>query len=148
MSLLPEVNEEKTKDNVAHFFKHDLEKLVLMAGSRMTDLQSPQLSGMPSGSRLNSTEDTVINGLNSQLIVKSVSDALNRGVDPVSRKILIGLYINHQRWVDIQPSIYKEHTSFSQYRNQALIKFAFSFEGWQIRNNCDKVITLVAYLPN
>lgn len=85
----------------------------------------------------------MINGLDAQNIVKSVNDALHYGVDPVSKKILIGLYINHQRWVDIQPLIYREHTSFSVYRKYALISFAYSFEGWQVKNHCDKVIKLI-----
>ena len=145
MNLLPELDEKRTCNRVKKFFKRDLEKIVLMSGHRMVDLQSPQMTGMPSGSHFNSNEQTMINGLDAQDIVKSVNDALNRGVDPISRKILIGLYINHQRWVDVQSMIYKEHTSFSVYRNKALIAFAYSFEGWQIKNHCYKVIDLKVY---
>lgn len=143
MDLLPKLNEQKTYENVTNFFKRDLERIVLMSGSRMTDLASPNLNGAPGLSNFNNVEINLINGLDAQNIVKSVNDALHYGVDPVSKKILIGLYINHQRWVDIQPLIYREHTSFSVYRKHALISFAYSFEGWQVKNHCDKVIKLI-----
>ena len=143
--ILPELDEKQTCARVKRFFKYDLEKIVLMSGHRMVDLQSPQMTSMPSDSNFNSNELTMVNGLDAQMIVKSVSDALNHGVDPISRKILIGLYIKHQRWVDIQPTIYKEHTSFAAYRKRALLTFAYSFEGWQIKNHCDKVIDLKVY---
>lgn len=65
----------------------------------------------------------MINGLDAQNIVKSVNEALHYGVDPVSKKILIRLYINHHRWGDIQPLIYREYTSFSIYRKHPLISF-------------------------
>lgn len=143
VDLLPKLNEQKTYENVTNFFKRDLERIVLMSGSRMTDLASPNLNGAPGLSNFNNVEINLINGLDAQNIVKSVNDALHYGVDPVSKKILIGLYINHQRWVDIQPLIYREHTSFSVYRKHALISFAYSFEGWQVKNHCDKVIKLI-----
>ncbi|WP_435371327.1 ArpU family phage packaging/lysis transcriptional regulator, partial [Lactobacillus intestinalis] len=122
---MPKLNEQKTYENVTNFFKRDLERIVLMSGSRMTDLASPNLNGAPGSSNFNNVEINLINGLDAQNIVKSVNDALHYGVDPVSKKILIGLYINHQRWVDIQPLIYREHTSFSVYRKHALISFAY-----------------------
>ena len=143
VDLLPKLNEQKTYENVTNFFKRDLERIVLMSGSRMTDLASPNLNVAPGSSNFNNVEINLINGLDAQNIVKSVNDALHYGVDPVSKKILIGLYINHQRWVDIQPLIYREHTSFSVYRKHALISFAYSFEGWQVKNHCDKVIKLI-----
>ena len=143
VDLLPKLNEQKTYENVTNFFKRDLERIVLMSGSRMTELASPNLNGAPGSSNFNNVEINLINGLDAQNIVKSVNDALHYGVDPVSKKILIGLYINHQRWVDIQPLIYREHTSFSVYRKHALISFAYSFEGWQVKNHCDKVIKLI-----
>lgn len=149
MNLFPELDENKTCDNVTKFFKKDLEKIVLLSGHRMIDLQSPQITGMPSGSStLNRAEDRLVDGFDAQNIVKSVSDALYRGVDPVSSKILVGLYINYQRWVDVQTTIYKEHTSFAKLRRRALIAFAYSFEGWQKKNNCDKIINLKAYIDS
>ena len=144
VELVPKIDAEKTCENVKYFFKHDLEKIVLMSGNRMIDLSSPNLGGISGSNSFNSAETTMINGLDAQNIVKSVYDALHHGIDPISQKILIGLYINHQRWVDIQPVIYREHTSFATYRNRALILFAYSFEGWQVKNHCDKVIKLIA----
>lgn len=145
MELVPKVDAVKTYDNVSSFFKDDLEKIVLMSGSRMVDLSSPSFEENYGSSEINGIETKLINGLDAQNVVKSVHDALYRGVDPVSQKILIGLYIKRQRWVDIQPLVYREHTSFAAYRKRALLTFAYSFEGWQIKNHCDKVIKLLAY---
>lgn len=145
MELVPKIDAIKTCENVSHFFKADLERIVLMSGSRMVDLSSPSFEENYGSSDSNSIETKMINGLDAQNIVKSIHDALFHGVDPISQKILIGLYINHQRWVDIQPLVYKEHTSFAAYRNRALITFAYSFEGWQVKNHCDKIIKLIAY---
>lgn len=148
VELLPELNVNETCREVDKFFRKHVERLVLLAGSRLTDLSSPNISGMPSGSTFsNNQESKLINGIDAQNIVKSISDALNRGVDPVSRKILIGLYINHDRWIDVQNVIYKEHTSFAKLRKRALLSFASSFEGWQVKNHCDEVITLNVYYP-
>ena len=145
MELVPKIDAVKTYDNVSSFFKDDLEKIVLMSGSRMVDLSSPSFEENYGSSEVNSIENKLINGLDAQNVVKSVHDALYHGVDPVSQKILIGLYIKRQRWVDIQPLVYREHTSFATYRKRALLAFAYSFEGWQIKNRCDKVIRLLAY---
>ena len=41
MELVPKIDAVKTYDNVSSFFKDDLEKIVLMSGSRMVDLSSP-----------------------------------------------------------------------------------------------------------
>lgn len=145
MELVPKIDAVKTCKNVSDFFKDDLEKIVLMSGSRMIDLSSPSFEENYSSSKANGVETKLINGLDAQSIVKSVHDALYHGVDPVSQRILIGLYIKRQRWVDIQPLVYREHTSFAAYRKRALLTFAYSFEGWQTKNHCDKVIRLLAY---
>ena len=145
MELVPKIDAVKTYDNVSSFFKDDLEKIVLMSGSRMVDLSSPSFEENYGSSDANGIETKLINGLDSQNVVKSVHDALYHGVDPMSQRILIGLYIKRQRWVDIQPLVYREHTSFAAYRKRALLAFAYSFEGWQIKNHCDKVIRLLAY---
>lgn len=146
IELLPELNRKETCEKVDKFFKNHVERLVLLAGSRLIDLSSPNLSNAPSGSSFNNNqENQLINGIDAQNIVKSINDALNRGIDPVSRKILIGLYINHDRWIDVQNVIYKEHTSFAKLRNRALLAFASSFEGWQLKNNVDEPIKLNVY---
>lgn len=144
MELVPKIDAVKTCKNVSNFFKDDLERIVLMSGNRMVDLSSPSFEENYSSSKANGIETKLINGLDAQNVVKSVYDALYHGVDPVSQKILIGLYIKRQRWVDIQPLVYREHTSFATYRKRALLTFAYSFEGWQVKNHCDKVIKLIA----
>lgn len=143
MNLLPELDEEKTKDNVVNFFNKDLEKLVLMSGRKLTDLQSPNFDNQSSGSSfVNSNELKLIDGLDTQNIVKSVYDALYHGVDDTSRRILIGQYIEHKRWIDLGFDINREKSSFAKYRKRALIMFAYSFEAWQYRNHCDDIVKL------
>lgn len=147
LDILPNLDEDGTCDNVTKFFKKDLEKLVLLSGHRMIDLQSPQIDGISGGSGNfnNSVENKLLNGLDAQNIVKSVDDAIHHGIDPTSKKIIIGLFINNQRWVDVQNVIFKEHTSFATLRRKALIAFSYSFEGWQRKNHCDQVIVLNEY---
>ncbi|RVU73602.1 MULTISPECIES: ArpU family phage packaging/lysis transcriptional regulator [Lactobacillus] len=146
MELLPELNKEATCKRVKKFFTQDLEKLTLLAGQRMVDLQSPTMDGQPKGTSFgNSAENKIVNGLDAQAIVLSVNEALHTGVDETSKKILLGRYINHERWVDVQNVIYKEHTTFGKLQNHALIAFAYSFEGKQRKNNCDKIIDLKVY---
>ena len=119
MELVPKIDAVKTYDNVSSFFKDDLEKIVLMSGSRMVDLSSPSFEENYGSSEVNSIENKLINGLDAQNVVKSVHDALYHGVDPVSQRILIGLYIKRYRWVDIQPFVYREQPSFAAYRKRA-----------------------------
>lgn len=148
VELLPELNKKKTCEEVDKFFKNHVERLVLLAGSRLIDLSSPNLSDAPSGSSFNNNqENKLINGIDAQNIVKSINDALNRGIDPVSRKILIGLYIKHDHWIDVQTVIYKEHTSFAKLRQRALLVFASSFEGWELKNHVDEPVKLNVYYP-
>lgn len=141
IELLPKLDEKATCRNVHNFFKYQLENIVLMSGHRMTDLQSPSFDSIPSGSHVNSAELKVVNGLDAQNVVKSVYDALHH-IDDLSYTILTGIYLKYERWVDIQPYVGREHTSFGKYKNRALVAFAYSFEAWQILNNCDHVIDL------
>ena len=145
MELVPKIDAVKTCKNVSDFFKDDLEKIVLMSGSRMIDLSSPSFEENYGSSEVNSIETKLINGLDAQNIVKSVHDALYHGVDPVSQRIMMGVNIKHQRRVDMPPLVHREHTCFAAYRKRALLTFAYSFEGWQTKNHCDKVIRLLAY---
>ena len=146
VELLPELNKIETCKRVKNFFKKDLERITLLAGQRMIDLQSPNIDGQPKGiSFSNSAESKIVDGLDAQLIVLSVNEAIHTGVDETSKKILLGRFINHDRWVDVQNIIYKEHTTFAKLQNHALIVFAYSFEGKQIKNHCDKIIDLKVY---
>lgn len=144
--LIPTPNTEKTCKRVSKFFHHDLERLVLMSGHSITDLQSPKFDTLPGGQggTFNSQENKILNALDAELIVKSVYDAINH-MDDVSHKIIMGLYIKHQRWVDVQSVLFREHTTFAKLRKQALINFAALFETWQGRNNCNKQISLKVY---
>jgi ArpU family phage transcriptional regulator len=146
VELFPEVDVNATCDNVNHFFRKDLEKTVLLAGCRMVDLQSPQLSDMPSGTHDTSRiENGLIDATEAQEIVMVTSHALNRGIDPISRSILISLFIKHERWIDAQHILYKEHTSFNRLRRRALLSFAFAFEGWQRKLKSGTNLELIQY---
>lgn len=146
MELLPKLNEEETCNRVKKFFAKDLEKLTLLAGQRMIDLQSPNMEGQPKGTSFgNSAENSIVNGLDAQAIVLSVKEAIYQGIDDDSRKIIVGRFIQRHRWVDVQPTIFKEHTTFGKLQNRALIAFAYSFEGKQRKNHCDQIIDLKVY---
>lgn len=146
MSLLfPELDKEGTLDNVSDFFKKDLERLLLMSGKSLTDLKSPQLSKAPGHSNgTNSNENLLIRGLDAGAMVEAVSDTLAHS-SPVSRTILIELFIKRRPWFEVENKLFCDHNKLSYLRKKAMFEFADSFDFYQRKHNCEPIIDLHEY---
>lgn len=146
MSLLfPELNRKETLDNVSDFFKKDYERLLLMSGSRLTDLSSPTLSSAPSGSSAgNSNESKLVDGISARDIVEAVEDTINH-CSYNSEIILHELFIKKRSWSEVQSMVYSEHYKFSYLRRQAMFEFADGFSYWQKVHHCEPKIDLHSY---
>ena len=140
--LFPKLNQEKTLENVADFFKNDLERLTLMSGRNLTDLSSPRLSNAPASTNFgNAIEDQIINGINAEAMIEAVHDTINH-CSHTSRAILIELFVKRKTWNQVQPMVYSEHYKFSYLRRKAMFDFAESFNFWQRQHHCQPIINL------
>lgn len=146
MSLLfPEIDVVATCRTVDKFFKHDLDKLILMSGHSLTDLKSPVLSAVPGHSgKSGAAESAIIRGLNAEAEVHAIHNTM-ASLDQISQTILFGQYIEHASWHSLQYKLHVEKTQFSKLRQHALLCFADSFDYWQRRLKCEPIIDLHEY---
>lgn len=147
MSLLfPELDRQATLDRVAHFFKYDLDQLLLMAGKSLTDISSPSLSQAPGGSPIgNSMEQKLIRGVNAEAMINAVIDTINH-CPHNSQVILMERFIKRKSWVQVQSIMYSSHYKFSYLRRRAMYDFANSFDYWQRVHKCEPILDLHVYL--
>lgn len=140
--LFPKLNKEKTLENVSDFFKHDLERLILMSGRNLTDLSSPRLSNAPGSSNFgNPIENKLINGIDAEAMVEAVHDTIYH-CSYTSRVILVELLVKRRTWNQVKPIVYSEHYKFSCLRRKAMFDFAESFNFWQRKYHCQPIINL------
>ena len=145
MELFPDIDMNKTANRVDKFLRNDLEKLILMSGRSLTDLSSPVLSQAPGHTNgVNNQEAVIVRGLDAEREINAIHNTINN-LPNNSRTILIGLYIKHDSWNNIQHKVYREHTQFSVMRKQALIQFADSFDYYQAKFGCIPCIDLHVY---
>ncbi|WP_242361444.1 ArpU family phage packaging/lysis transcriptional regulator [Limosilactobacillus antri] len=127
MGLLPEINEERTINNVKSFFNGEYERLCRLAGGGIT-ISSPQLDGMPRAqAKSNPTEAKFIKVANYHLLVKTVAKAIN-ACSPVSRVILLGRFIQGKSAWQVAQEIGYESSHFYDYYNRACLEFADTLE--------------------
>ena len=127
MGLLPEINEERTINNVKSFFNGEYERLCRLAGGGIT-ITSPQLDGMPRAqAKSNPTEAKFIKVANYHLLVKTVAKAIN-ACSPVSRVILLGRFIQGKSAWQVAQEIGYESSHFYDYYNRACLEFADTLE--------------------
>ena len=127
VGLLPEINEERTINNVKSFFNGEYERLCRLAGGGIT-ITSPQLDGMPRAqAKSNPTEAKFIKVANYHLLVKTVAKAIN-ACSPVSRVILLGRFIQGKSAWQVAQEIGYESSHFYDYYNRACLEFADTLE--------------------
>lgn len=146
MSLLfPEIDRQQTLDRISLFFKKDLERLLLMSGHGLTDLSSPILSLAPAHTNFrNPNEDKLIRGLDAESMVQAVDDAIHH-CSPISKTIMLQLYIHKRSWEQVKPMVYSENHKFSYLRRKAMLEFADAFDYWQKVHHCQPIIDLHVY---
>lgn len=140
--LFPKLNKKKTLENVSDFFKHDLERLILMSGRSLTDLSSPRLSHAPSSTNFgNHVENQLINGIDAEAMIEAVHDTIYH-CPYTSSVILTELFVKRQSWNQVKPMVYSENYKFSYLRRKAMFDFAESFNFWQRQHHCQPIISL------
>lgn len=146
MSLLfKEVDSDATIERVSGFLKHDLERLILQSGHRMSDLKSPKLSSMPgSSSRQNHAEDIIIRGINAEAEVQAVHATIQH-LPNTSRVIMLGMFVDHHQWFEVSNRLYTSKTTLWKKRRQALLEFADGFDYWQRFYQCEPIVDLHRY---
>lgn len=143
--LFPEVNKQRTLDNVSNFFKKDLDRLLLMSGRNLTDLSSPKLSAAPGSSNFgNHNENKLINGIDAEAMIEAVNDTIYH-CPYTSEIILVELFIKRKSWDQVQAMVYSEHYKFSYLRRKAMFDFADGFNYWQKKHHCQPIIDLHEY---
>lgn len=149
MSLLfKELDSAETVNRVASFFNKDYERLLLLAGSRLTDISSPALSQAPGGHTSgNHAEIALIQGITAEALIDAVNDAIGK-CSYSSQVILKNLLIRRESWQDVKNQLYCEGHKLSYLRKKACLEFADSFDSAQIRHKCQPVIDLHVYEKN
>ncbi len=127
MGLLPEINEERTINNVKSFFNGEYERLCRLAGGGIT-ISSPKLDGMPRAqAKGNPTEIQFIKVANYHLLVNTVAQAIN-ACSPVSRVILLERFVQRKPTWKIAQEIGYESSHFYDYYNRACLEFSDTLE--------------------
>ncbi|QAS70243.1 hypothetical protein DLJ48_06760 [Oenococcus sicerae] len=138
-SLLAELDEKATIENVRSFFKavHNrpskFERLVTQAGSSTDDLKSSVWSDMPkSPSAGNSQENKLARRLEAQSKLDACVNAI-RAMPLKYRRLFISYYIDniyHERlWSDIAEMHHLSRTEANEHMNKALYYFADGYLG-------------------
>lgn len=145
MSLLfKELDAYGTISQVADLLGDDLERLLLQTGRRLTDLKSPQLSGMPSGSHNNYTEMMVINGLNAEAEVRAIHATIQH-LPETSKQVLVGMFVDHHQWFQVSNKLFQSKSTLYRRRRQAMLEFADAFDYWQRVYHCEPIRDLHKY---
>lgn len=144
--LFDKLDSKKTERKVELFFKHDLDRLLLISGQSLTDLQSPSLSGMPKASSHVTGESKIIRGLNAGAILQAVTDAVNALREDES-EFITTRYIDRHGWEYTKQALKMSDSTLSDVKHRALIHFADAFDYWQRADKCEAehLVDLHAY---
>ena len=127
MSLLPELDENKTIENTKRFFEKEFPTLQNMAHIVYVDIKSPVISGMPaSHSADNSVESKVTMHAYAKDILDKVIKACG-GLDSKHRQILEMKYFKKLTWYEIGELTGYGRSRGSEILNEAFLQFAWAF---------------------
>lgn len=122
--LFPELDKRETAKNVNKFLRTEFPSCVRIAGTVMSELQSPNYSGMPKGSPIgNPAESTIVRRTNAKMVVDATMNAMGC-CDVTSQRILRLCYISQYEDEIVQEKIGYQRTRFYYYKNEALRQFA------------------------
>lgn len=124
-TLFPEIDEEATLQNVTHFLRVALPKMVRVSGQSMTDLKSPSYDGMPKAQPSgNATDARIVRRLYAEQVVKRTVEAIKH-CDKDCRNILDDLYLQELSdtmcFMDLG---FSESSYFHYWKPKALLQFA------------------------
>lgn len=124
-TLFPEVDTEATLQNVTHFLKVALPKMVRVSGQSMTDLKSPSYDGMPKAQPSgNATDARIVRRLYAEQVVRRTIEAMNH-CDKDCQPILDMLYLKgYSDTMCFRAIGYSDSSYFHDWKPKALLQFA------------------------
>ncbi|KGH98052.1 ArpU family phage packaging/lysis transcriptional regulator [Oenococcus oeni] len=155
-SLLDEVDEKATIENVRSFFKSNhnrpskFERLVAQAGTSTDDLKSSIWSDMPkSVSVENSQENKVFRRMEAQSQLQACLLSI-KNIPLKYRRLFISYYVDNiyhdRQWTDVSTAHGYSRTEANEHMNKALLWFADAYVGeydFHIYKKADKHTTNV-----
>lgn len=124
-----------TARKVDQYLKHDFERYLRLCGAHRTDISSPSMSGMPSGTFTNSQEEKLVEGLYSSCVVDCVKATIANCSDYDIRKpykiILVDYYLKGINGFKIAQKVGYSDRQFANKKQMALCEFADRFEFWK-----------------
>ncbi|WP_201336161.1 ArpU family phage packaging/lysis transcriptional regulator [Lactobacillus nasalidis] len=131
-----EVDPQKTGEAVDRYLKHDFERYLRLSGKHRTDISSPSMNGMPSGSPGNAQEAKIIEGTYAGQVVNAIVATIQNCSDFDYRKpykqILVDYYIRGLQNFKIAQKIGYSDRQFDFKKRMAQCEFADRFEYWKI----------------
>ncbi|MQS44259.1 ArpU family phage packaging/lysis transcriptional regulator [Companilactobacillus mishanensis] len=127
MGLLPVIDEVETQGEVRSYFEQEFPRLVLQAGYSMLDIQSPSFTGMPKGSFVNNTEESMMRHLEAIDLVQATIESITKCPE-TEKNILMFAYVYKMRDRNIQIRLGYQHSRYNLLKNQALLAFADAFQ--------------------
>ena len=130
-----ELDPRLTARKVDQYLKHDFERYLRLCGAHRTDISSPSMSGIPSGTFTNSQEEKLVEGLYSSCVVDCVKATIANCSDYDIRKpykiILVDYYLKGMPGFKIAQKIGYSDRQFATKKQMALCEFADRFEFWK-----------------
>lgn len=130
-----ELDPRLTARNADRYLKHDFERYLRLCGAHRTNISSPSMSGMPSGTFTNHQEDKLVEGLYAASVVDCVKATIANCSDFDIRRpykiILVDYYLKGMQGYKIAQRIGYSDRQFANKKQMALCEFADRFEYWK-----------------
>lgn len=131
-----ELDQRLTARKVDQYLKHDFERYIRQCGAHRTDISSPNMSGMPSGTIANRQEEKLVEGLYAASVVDCIKHTIANCSDCDIRKpykiILVDYYLKGMQGFKIAQKIGYSDRQFANKKRMALCEFADRFEYWKL----------------
>lgn len=129
-----ELDQRLTARKVDQYLKNDFERYLRQCGAHRTDISSPSMSGMPSGTIANHQEEKLVEGLYAASVVACIKSTIANCAD-CNRKpykiILVDYYLKSIQGVKIAQRVGYSYRQFETKKQLALCEFADRFEYWK-----------------
>lgn len=129
------LDQRLTARRVDQYLKHDFERYLRKCGAHRTDINSPSMSGMPSGTFGNHQEEKLLESLYAASVVDCIKHTIANCADGDVRKpykiILVDYYIKGMQGFKIAQIIGYSDRQFANKKRLALCEFADRFEYWK-----------------
>lgn len=129
------LDQRLTARRVDQYLKHDFERYLRQCGAHRSDIRSPSMSGMPSGSFTNHQEEKLVEVLYAASVVDCIKHTIANCADGDIRKpykiILVDYYLKGMQGFKIAQKIGYSDRQFANKKLLALCEFADRFEYWK-----------------